>query len=933
MSVPGVGVSSGDVKVEGESVREWLGVVGVEDDVHGEYGSEYGGSDYADPVASEFGEEDDELAVFARQAVADAEDERLVAEVAGTVEGSLRSVALAEQRMVAAGMRRSYVRGRVHLDAVYGDREKVRQRLFMVQAYIQMSSLDDGVLYERLMTEGRVVSRLGAPTGMGKTTKLPGMIAKRCGLRVCLVTADAHLAKIALAVQKKAYGIPGSSRMWIREKKAFLGAVSYEDFRGIVCSSGRKRFFTDFDVFVFDEPHRAKADVWLAKQYFGVFGMAHNSLLLTSATISTRSDNDVVATRVGKFEEEPVSGGFPALVASGKLITQYCTDRTLVIVADGRRVHATASYYAEAGCDVRMLDLGSSMKDLDLVDRWLGPVDAAVPRILVVHEEYGTAYNMAVSYAITSATRMIYAMDGKGGLVEQEVPLRLAEVQQHKGRTGRGLATGSGGIVASKLIDKSVGELMNCEKLRAYLGLIAADVIPRAGIFDEVMSLIPKGLTRDVAISVLSVELPPALVLRYLGTDGCIASRFVKAMELYVQPDHRLKPSKDVDPVGYSSWVEEKIGHYYEGDDTSSDVSVFVPFESPMSLKVIMHTIYAVSRKWMDVPSWRPEIIEDSASDDEDLGTRRRVKSRVHPAKLRLVGDEVPEDVPPPVPDKASWQYDVDPMGLDRKKRRQAMSWLKDKEGKVAVAGLRARAENRRSFGAVTGDVERIVLDEAVQVRLRPSEASQPVDIESPGGTVVLSLSEVIYEVLVSGLPLSPGFFCDVLHTVKKVGEKFVKSTLFDNWSAPWLSVLRTYTDNSCVEYAVKRGYSTYASKLVGFMYDRFRVEAISVCTTSNLYRSQVKNFFSSGKVSTTRLARLIREGRVPLAQSDKFIGRFLEIKDAHVSALAGLEMQGVFAPHVVSKVQRAMPLRRKVGRMPVVGEDVIPPVEFESGW
>lgn len=921
----GVGVAGG--------VREWLGMSEQDVEDVNDLGSESGFSEFGDAMASEFGDEEDELAKFARTAALEEVDVGLTEEVSGTVDSCLREVALAEQRMVAASLRRTYVRGRQHLDVVYGDKPLTRQRLFMVQAYMQMSSLEDPVIYDRLMNGGKVVTRLGAPTAMGKTTKFPGMLAKRCGLRVCLVTADAYQARSTLPKQKKLYGIPGSSRMWRRERSAFLGVVSYADFVGIVLSAGRKRFFTDFDVFIFDEPHQATANVWLCKQYFGCFSMDHNSLLLLSATISTRSDNDVVASKVGKFDLEPVPGGFDALLQSGRLITHYCVDRTNVIVSDGRRVHSVASYYTEAGCDVRMLDLGSSDREIDSVFQWLSPADAAVPRILVTCQEYGTAYNNPISYVITSARRLIYASDGKGGLIEQEVPLRVAEVQQHKGRTGRGLATGSGGIVATKDVDTSVGDIMNCELLRAYLGLIAADVEPRAGIFDSVKSLLPRGLTRDVALAILSIELPPALVLRYLGSDGRVAARFVKAFELYTQPDHRLQPSIDVDPVGYSDWVEEKIGHYYEGDETSSDVSVYVPFASPVSLKAIMHTVYAVSRKWLDVPVWRPEPVMESGSEDDDLGTRKRVRPKIHPARLRTIEDVVEEEAPPQVPPKPSWSYDVDPAGLARRRRRNAMSWLAENDGKLAVNSLRERAEKRRSFGAVTGDVERMSTENGIQVKVKASKGLDNVEVESPGGTVVMALSELIFEVLVSGAPLTPGFFYDVLHTVKSVGEKFVKSTLFDNWSAPWLSILRTYASKECMEYIIRKGLSVYASRLVAYLYDRFRVEAVAVCTTSNLYRSKVKGVFSSGKVSTTRLAKLIRQGRIPLAQSDKFIERFLVIKEAHADALAGLESHGVFAPNVVTTMQRSMPLRKRGGHMPVLGEEVVQPTESGSNW
>jgi len=636
--------------------------------------------------------------------------------------------------------------------------------------------------------------------------------------------------------------------------------------------------------------------------------------------VSSNKDNDVVASRVGQFQRAPVAGGFSGLMKSGQLIQKYCVDRTQVLVPDHFRVAEVASYYIEAGCDVRTLDEGSCYSEVVKVQDWLVPAEAVCPRILVVSEVFGIGHNFPLAYVITSATKVVFPSDKKGGLLEEEVPLREIDVFQHIARTGRGMAHGSGGIVASAEVDKSLADLSKSEALEAYLGLVAADIRPRAGMFDEVRQLIPKGLTRDVALEVLSVALPPALVLRYLGSDGRIAARFSGAMELFVQPDHRLTRSVDVDPVGYKDWVSESLGGYYGRPELVGASKVMVPFPTTRLLRVAMHMLYAVSMKWFVVDRWRPEG-DGYVSEDEQVSfVREKASSPV--VAPRLVVEQGVEERKEES-EVRQWAYDVAPEVLARRKKRNAMSWLHDSRADMAVSELRERAEKGLSFGMVTSDIRRY-LDEGAVSRVELRLPQGRVDLESPGGSVVVRIAEVVFDALVSGEALSEGFFLDVLGTYKAVGDKFVKSTLFDNWSAPWLSVLRTYCQDSVVEYAIRKNYGSRLTRLLGELYDRFRVEAIGVCTTSNLYKGKFSGVFGAGAPSTSRLERLIKKGKLPIAQSDKFIRRFLSVKEAHAEATMALERCGLFVPHIVTKQQKRFPVRKRGGILPVVGESVV---------
>jgi len=866
---------------------------------------------------SEFGDFDDsQYRLVEEEPEAPAVSKDAVADVALALE----RVAEAAQRKAVCGFHRLYSRGRMSDVPDYGKRSPQHQRFFRLEGFMQLSSLDDPALVDAL-SAGVVRSRLSAQTGMGKTMKLPGLLASKCGLRVCQLELDNDVAATALKFQKKLYGIPGGAKTWCRQKKAYLTCMSYADFRGVVLSGSRDRLFEDFDVFYMDEAHEPLAAVWAARQYFAAFAKEHNSLLVASATMSTVESNNEVASGVGKFVTERTRVTLEEAMNSDKLVGEFLRDRTQVLVSSDEDVAMLRAYYVEMGIDVYILDNASTIADREAVVKAFSVSTAVTPRVVVSTENYGTGYNIPLSFVITTCTRRVYEMDAAHALVEKEVPLMRRSVVQHQGRVGRGLATGSGGWCLSP--DTAPDrELLASEALEAYLSLVAASISPRPGMFTTVVKVLPKGVDAGVARMVLRSSLPPALCVRYLGTDGRFAAKFLEGVRLFHQSGENLRKSKDELPVGYESWTEEVVGGYYEGDETVTRTVVPVPFASPRGLKIQMHAISAVAESYLELDYW-DWCDEEEQSDNEEIGVRMKARRRVLP---RLPEAPVQESVASVATVSLPWQYDADPEAAKVKKvRRRGMSWTANGEGKMAVTTL-VRALEDASLGSSVANPQFNVPEFAGKVAYSlPLDEDVMVPVKSAGGGKILLVTTKVHEAFMKGEALSPAAAGEVLSHICEIRaiERFAKSTVFDNWSPAWLSWFSSLAADGVFEELKRRGLHSDAVKLLGMLYDRFRSEVLSVAASSNLYRDKLASFFRS-KPSVSKFVSAVRKGKLPIAQSDSFVSQVLRIKDAYDVAVMTIEVSGVFAPGLVTSAQRRLPIRDRGRKMGVIDEDVV---------
>lgn len=875
-------------------------------------------------AGSEFGEFDEgqyrlEEDVTTRVA-SDDRDVQLVAETLG-------AVAKATQRKAVCAFYRQYVRGRMLDFPDYSNRQEMVQRFFQVEGYMQLTSLADDTLIQALLN-GPVRTRLSAPTGMGKTRKLPGLIASKCGLRVLQLELDKPVAAAAMKYQKDLYKIPGGVKTWSRERKAYLASMSYHEFRGIVLSGSCNRLFEDFDVFYFDEAHSPEAVVWAAKQYFASFSKPHNSLLVVSATISSEDGNNATASGVGGFVEETTPMTIEDAMDSGRLMNEFLRDRILVLVASDEDVALTRAYYMDHGVDVYILDSASTEADMAAVDRAFRVPTSVVPRVLVAEQRYGTSSNFPVSAVISTGSVRVYELEADNSLVEKVLPVMAKVIVQHKGRVGRGLATGAGGWIISGAPARDK-EILASEALEAYLSLIAAAIRPRPGAFDAAARVLPKGLNAEVAKRVLKIGLPPALAVRYLGTDGRFASKFVDGVRLFTQGGEVLRKSKDEYPVGYDSWIEEEVAHYYVGDVKAAGVMVRVPFKSPVGLKIQMHTITAVSDGLLDLDYWN-WFEEDEESDDEVIGVRTKARRAAVP---RMPADREHVAVPSSVGTVSVWQYDADPaMAAKKRIRRRGISWGANGEGKAAITAL-CRAIDSGRLGMFDVIAEEGVPEYEGKVAYTlPLEESPTVPVKSAGGGRVLLVTPSVHKCFMDGVQLSPSAIVEVMANIVELRaiERFAKSTLFDNWSPAWLSWFDSFAEEDVLKAFKDKALHSDAIKLLNFLYERFRSEVVSVAVSSNLYRSQLGTFFSN-KPSLTKFVSAVRKGRIPIAQSDEFVARVLRIKDSYDVAVMALEKVGLFAPTLVTKAQRRLPLRDRHRKMEVIDEAVVLPSDSLS--
>lgn len=819
------------------------------------------------------------------------------------VKSCLRARAVAEQRFRVIGLRRAYARGRMHLDPLSVEPEVVRQKVFSVPSFMTVTSVTDEDLFSRLRA-GRVITRLGAVTGLGKTTKLPAMIAKCCELRVCQLELDAVVAAQASAKQRADFSVPGRDRSWSRKRSAYLSVMSYRDFVGLVLSAGRERLFADFDVFYFDEAHVPTADVYLAKHFFSAFAKPHNSLIIASATVSTDVAEHRTNAAVGAFSQANYT--FREGVSNGRLFALIPRDRTLVLLPSDIEVWNARQVYYDMGVEVRILDTASILADVNDTFNFLQGA-SSTPRVVVAHESFGTGYNLPVSFVISSGSRMIYELDSSHRLHEVEQFVSEDELAQHKGRTGRGIVTGSGGLILKGASLECPTGLLPSERLEAYIGLVAAGIHPRSGNYgEEVARILPNGLSHAVALGIMRIALPPAVVLRYLGRDGLVARRFAVAMNLFAQPDFFVRPSEDLDPIGYDQWIPEIVGSYFEGDDSTSTLSVRVPFQSPPSLKVAMHTLYATACGWLMIERWRPVgMDEGDRSDDEETSRPVRNRRRVVP---RVIVDE---DAPPPVPEKEPpWAYNTLLSGQAKAKRRLARSWADDPVGRESVKRLVDSAEGRAVLGSPVVDVT-FVEDDGIKVAKIESKDKERVEVNSPGGSVIMTFRVEVYEKLMSGDVMDSSLFVSLLKAVKKNESRFAKSSLFDNWAPPWESVFKAFADDACVIAMKNAALHTVGIGVLSKLYDRYRQEALHVCKTSNLYRETFLKVFPR-VMSVTRVAAAVRSGKLPIAQSDRFVARLLYLKELHDRSTLYLEKHSLYVPTQVTAAQRRLPINRK---------------------
>lgn len=854
----------------------------------------------------------------------------VAADLRQAVELALSSVACGEQRLAVSRMRNAHVRGRMHGVPLLEERNWTRERRFRIEGYEDLSEPVPDELVDRLR-KGRVVTRLGGRPGLGKSRKLPGGLAMKGQMRVCMVSLHAHASAEAYEAANENWDVK-KKRGWSREKTCWLTAMTYADFVGIVCSADRKRMFMDTDVFIFDEAHKGTGWCWLAKQCFAVYALEHNSLLVLSATASTDESNFTGSAGLGNTKFLPASKTIAQAMESGALLNTYLRDRLMVIVASDADVWTVKDHFESDGVEVMSLDSASTRQDARAVQAFLSG-ESCSPRVLVAHEIYGTGSNFPVTFVVTTGTRSEFAEVG-GVWKEVEVPLSRAEVMQHVSRTGRGMVAGSGAVVLRSDFAESV-DLYPGDRMLAYVGMLAANIKPSEtpGVWDDVREALPNGLTREVAYGVLRVGLPPAMTLRYLGTDGGVARRFQHALAGYVQMDHYLRVSKELNPVGYAGWIEEQVGSYYPGDDSSAEVYVKVPFRAEGAHRTVMHGIFAAAQNMVTVPRWRPKYDGEASSEEEMKDVEVRTPRRK--IRPRVVHDVPDEEAPEPVVVRKPWAFDASlEAQTSLSHKRKAVAWASTGEGQVVIAQLMQcvdRGEYDPSAGLPT--IGPNAQPETIVELERAELVDSPVEVRSPGGSVKTSMPASVYQKFANGVKLSDVELCSLLRSAASAVDALARTVLFDNLSPAWDCVFLSLLDPSLMYVVRQKGLASVATKVVAALYHRFREEVMNVVASSNVYKRRFVLFTRKKSPTMKALMKELREGNfLGMAQSDRYIGRVMHLKELHDEVLMGFETVGVYVPQQVTQAQRPLPLRTKnlVGRL---GEDMVPGLRRDSAY
>jgi len=347
--------------------------------------------------------------------------------------------------------------------------------------------------------------------------------------------------------------------------------------------------------------------------------------------------------------------------------------------------------------------------------------------------------------------------------------------------------------------------------------------------------------------------------------------------------------------VGYADWKVEKLGGYYEGDDSCSQVEVKVPFYSPPELKAVMHTLHAVAYHWMNIPRWRFAHEADESGSDSEVP---RPKGRV--VRPRLVVETV---VPPPVPEKVQpgWLFGTKKDEQAARSKRIARDWCASPGGKRAVGKLVEALDQKSPLGVTSFDVATV----------DGGTSDEKIEVKSPGGSCVLRCKRNIYNALVAGVALSSRDAATLISAMAAkpaVVERFVSSVLFDNWGPPWLCVFRTFAQEEVLHYVARKGYMSVAIALTTDLYMRFRNEVIKVVKESNVVKTALEEFLGKAP-SLRKLVKRYKSGRYRTAQSEDFERRVAEIQDLYDVMLLSFEGVGWYIPKGVTASQRGLPL------------------------
>lgn len=805
--------------------------------------------------------------------------------------GVFKEEAVSAQRFVVQRLLKSHVKGRMEIPTVFPDK-MVPERLFNVS---KLFMWDEGEPLQvvNALREGRVRVRLQAAMGVGKSTRLAPIIARELDYRVLVVSVDAHCLQ-QTGVYIKNSGIGQFRRNWSTEKGERVCVMTYADFNSHMAAPTRSYLYKCFDVVIFDEAFEPTADIFVAKRLFSAYATGEISLVLCSATMrSDFAEGDSESRLSGNFIEVGDLTVQDA-IDSGKLVSKYLTDRTIVFAPFDSELLELHEHYVANGVDAKVLDSGASYEDLRDVISWLEG-DSLTPRVVMASPSYGLGFNFPVSFAVIWPFQSHFE-DVAGVWTEVRKPMTRQYLTQVKSRTGRGIADGSSGVVLGK--DRSeLVELYDHDKLAAYVKLSAANVKPRdVPFWDPCKSIFPHGLNSTTAQNLLRVCLPVEITARYLAEDGKFAKKYASALNLVAHPDHYLMPSQHENPIGHDSWklVDAPVGDV--------GMPLTVPVNSNGELAILIFAVSALAEGLVQIERWRPVRVmaygdgfeSDAEETDSRFAPKRMQRRRIENPVYQPPQLTIPADVP------SRWAYTGLMDQSQQMPRRAGMLFDKEKFEEAFLA-LEATLNDYKPPS---------VMPEVVDTAEGTVAVVESGIVESPGGSTVCTLDAKVCQKMNMGQVLEPGELLKVVGTVKDNLYAFVGSKLFSCYAGPWESILRTLTDTQTVVHITRVGAYTDVYAMINHMSKRFSSELIHVLAKSYVFKRKFARFFRR-RPTTDKLMRAIKDGTFnQVAQTDAFIDRVKLLKGLLDRVLLTAEEANVYLPNMITSAQRGLPIQ-----------------------
>jgi hypothetical protein len=284
-----------------------------------------------------------------------------------------------------------------------------------------------------------------------------------------------------------------------------------------------------------------------------------------------------------------------------------------------------------------------------------------------------------------------------------------------------------------------------------------------------------------------------------------------------------------------------------------------------------------------------------SYGDGYDSGDEAKGRFAASPRRLRRI-----EEAPPVAPEApvytTPWSYQAI---ADVPQRRRDGRYIDTDRFKEAIAAMEASLSD---YQVPNNDA---VLSPKPGTDSVAFELPELGVVESPGGSTVCILKADVCRSMNLGQVLEADGLLDVVRATKGVEDKFIASRLFDSFSGPWESILRSLDQERVLRKIVMDGEATQAFSLVDRLRSRFGVELTHVLANSNVSKRKFLKVFKRTPTVDSVMRAITRGDFSNISQTETFFRRVVLIKTLIDRVLLYAESQNVYLPNHISASQR----------------------------